>query len=345
MLRICAVVVGLAVLSGCAVNAPRLQTIAVSAGEAEIEGNYQRQLTLHQRFLDQHRLETIRFRVGYAAAEFCASRRQKEFGFAVANKHSFAPRRRRMASKGYGFRDRLRVLYVIKGSPAYNAGLRSGDYIVGVNGARIPTGPGAEAAYREAADPNSATQMTLTVEPLKPSGKTAAAGRLGLTGQSRRVVKLTAVTICRFDIEMTESNRVGAFAMGGGVTITKGMMWFARGDELAFVVAHELVHVIREHQRLIGRFGVRQKDVESEADYMGLYIMARAGYEIGTAAEFWRRIAAYFPGFGGSGRTHPSTSRRFVAMQKTMAEINAKIVAGTALVPGAVSAVAANPNN
>lgn len=315
------------VLSGCVTAAPKLRTIAVSAGEAEVENHFQRQLVLEQSFLDEHRLETIRFNVGRSAVAFCPNRIQYEFGFAVANKHSFGMRERRMATRVYGFSDRLRVLHVIKDSPAYNAGLRSGDVILRVNGTPVPTGSSAEPAYRLAAEKNGGARVTLVIEPAGSSD--------GATALAPREVRLAAVRTCRFDIELTQSQRVGAYAMGGGITITKGMLWFARGDELAFVVAHELVHVIREHRRMMGKFGVRQRDVEAEADYMGLYIMARAGYEIGTASRFWRRIAAYFPRFGGSGRTHPSTSYRFVAMRKTVAEINAKIVAGAALVPGA----------
>ncbi len=315
-------------LSGCITAAPKLRTIAVSAGEAEVENHFQRQLVLEQSFLDEHRLETIRFKVGRSAVSFCPDRIQHEFGFAVANKLSFGMRERRIATRAYGFSDRLRVLHVIKDSPAYDAGLRSGDVILRVNGTPVPTGSSAEAVYRLAAERDGGTRLMLVIEPSGSSdGKKKASGA--------REVKLAAVRTCRFDIELTESHRVGAYAMGGGVTITKGMLWFARGDELAFVVAHELVHVIREHRRMIAKFGVRQKDVEAEADYMGLYIMARSGYEIGTASRFWRRIAAYFPRFGGAGRTHPTTSYRFVAMKKTVAEINAKIVAGAALVPGA----------
>ena len=333
MFRLVVGVVGLIILSGCVTAAPKLRTIAVSAGEAEVETHFQRRLVLEQSFLDNHRLETIRFNVGRSAVRFCPDRIQHEFGFAVANKHSFGMRERRIATRAYGFNDRLRVLHVIKDSPAYNAGLRSGDVILRVNGTPVPTGSSAEPAYRLAAERDGAARLTLVVE---PAGSTSADRASG-----PREINLVPVRTCRFDIELTEAQKVGAYAMGGGVTITKGMLWFARGDELAFVVAHELVHVIREHRRMIGKFGVNQKDVEAEADYMGLYIMARAGYEIGTAPRFWRRIAAYFPRFGGSGRTHPSTSYRFVAMNKTVAEINAKIVAGVALVPGADATLAA----
>lgn len=310
-------------VSGCVSAAPKLRTISVSAGEAEVEGDFQRQLVLEQQFLDNHLLETLRFNIGHAAVAFCPGRTRPEYGFAVANKYSFDGSERALAVSGYGFGERLRVLHVIRNTPAYKAGLRSGDYIVEANGETIPTGASAKAAFRSA---SSGSGLNLVIEtPARSDSKMA---------RGRKNVSLAAVETCRFDVELTESHKVGAYAMAGGITITKGMMWFAQGDELAFVLSHELVHVIRKHARMIGKYGVKQKDVEAEADYMGLYIMARAGYEIGTASKFWRRIAAYFPRMRGSGRTHPQTSYRFVAMEKTMNEINSKIVAGRPLLPG-----------
>lgn len=332
MFRTGIVVVCLSLLSGCASAAPNLRTIAVSPGEAEVESYFQNQLVLEQRFLDNHRLETIRFNLGRAAVGFCPGRSRPDFGMAVANKYSFGHGERQLASRFYGFNDRLRVLHVIKGSPAYNSGVRSGDYILNVNGETMPSGPNAEASYKSAIDTNDA-RMTMTIETPTSSDSRMAPGR--------KNVNLAGVRTCKFDIELTESHKVGAFAMAGGITITKGMLWFAQGDELAFVISHELVHVVRKHRRMIGKYGVQQKQVEAEADYLGLYIMARAGYEIGLASRFWRRIAAYFPAMRGNGRTHPTTSYRFVAMRKTISEINRKIVAGRPLMPGAGDRLAA----
>ncbi len=331
MLRTLFVVVFLSLLSGCGSATPRLQTIAVPVGAAEVGGHFARQLVLEQRLLDNHRLETIRFRLGRAAVGFCPGRTRPEFGFAVADQYSFGRADRRLATSAYGFDDRLRVLYVINDSPAYDAGLRSGDYILRVNGRTIPSGPGAKAGYKSAVNGDD-FRMTLTVETPATSDVR--------TGPGRKNVTLAAVAACRVDVELIDSHMVGAFAMAGRITVTKGMLWFARGDELSFVIAHELIHVIRGHRRMIGRFGVQQKQVEAEADYLGLYVMARAGYEIGIVPRFWRRYAAYFPNLGGNGRTHRTTSNRIIAMRRAISEINARIVVGSARVPGSTVSLA-----
>lgn len=66
---------------------------------------------------------------------------------------------------------------------------------------------------------------------------------------------------------------------------------------------------------------------------MGLYLMARAGHDYRNAAAFWRRMATVDPKAIAQASTHPTTSERFVALQKTVVEIDEKIAAGQPLLP------------
>jgi len=75
------------------------------------------------------------------------------------------------------------------------------------------------------------------------------------------------------------------------------------------------------------------QDFESEADYVGLYYTARAGYDIHNVPDLWRRMAVENPGAITMGNTHPSTSQRFVALEAAAAEIEAKRKDGRALQP------------
>jgi predicted Zn-dependent protease len=77
------------------------------------------------------------------------------------------------------------------------------------------------------------------------------------------------------------------------------------------------------------------QDFEAEADYVGLYIMARAELPIKDAPKFWRRMAAEVPSsIAGSGSaTHPATSYRMLALDKTVTEIEQKRVASQSLTP------------
>jgi len=49
------------------------------------------------------------------------------------------------------------------------------------------------------------------------------------------------------------------------------------------------------------------QDFEAEADYVGLYHAARAGYDIENAPYIWRRFAASDPrGIDAVGGSHPA---------------------------------------
>jgi predicted Zn-dependent protease len=77
------------------------------------------------------------------------------------------------------------------------------------------------------------------------------------------------------------------------------------------------------------------QDFEAEADYVALYYMNAAGLPLEGVANFWREMAAEHPRSIGSNHSasHPATSERFLAISKTIDEINNKIAAGEPLTP------------
>ena len=74
-------------------------------------------------------------------------------------------------------------------------------------------------------------------------------------------------------------------------------------------------------------------EFEQEADYVGLYILARTGYPLDGASDVWRLMAAENPASIVLRRTHPTAPERFVAIEKTIDEIKAKRAAGLPLFP------------
>jgi hypothetical protein len=77
------------------------------------------------------------------------------------------------------------------------------------------------------------------------------------------------------------------------------------------------------------------KEFEAEADYVGLYIMARGGLNIDKVPQLGRRMAAANPrGIRRSyAASHPASAERFLALQKTAAEIHKKQAVGLPLMP------------
>lgn len=152
---------------------------------------------------------------------------------------------------------------------------------------------------------------------------------------------------------------------GGKIVVYTGLMKLVGSDdELAVVLGHEVAHAVAKHsnermsQQMVAQagaavvgFATAQRSAaiqsaasgvyglgaqygallpfsrkhESEADYMGLALMAMAGYDPAAAPAFWRKMSAK----GGSKTpellsTHPSDSTRIAAIEKVLPEIRTK---------------------
>jgi hypothetical protein len=127
-------------------------------------------------------------------------------------------------------------------------------------------------------------------------------------------------------------------ARGDHFYVTSGYIRFAQtDDELALVVAHEIAH------RLAGMRVVPGPQVEVRADRLGLYLAARAGYDIAVAPEFWDRVALEQPWSLSEDVEHYGWTRvpphgympsRAAAVRRVVDEIEEKIERGLPLLPG-----------
>lgn len=156
---------------------------------------------------------------------------------------------------------------------------------------------------------------------------------------------------------------------GGKVGVYTGLLPIAKDDAgLATVMGHEVAHATSHHGSermsqqmatqlggqvvgglisgqgqttqallmqaygLAGQVGVLlpySRKHESEADYIGLLYMARAGYDPEAAVGFWERFAQYTAQHGGSGtpeflRTHPMDQTRIANLKRAMPEAKAE---------------------
>ena len=160
-----------------------------------------------------------------------------------------------------------------------------------------------------------------------------------------------------FDWQFTvlETSEQNAFCLPGGkVAVYSGLLQVMRNEaELAFVVAHEVAHAIARHsgERMSWRYlqslggllveaGLQNdtadaiygigtnlgfilpfsRSNESEADLIGLLLMAKAGYNPAASVQFWSR----FSNNSSAGKlgslliTHPCDADRIAAMQTNM---------------------------
>lgn len=159
-----------------------------------------------------------------------------------------------------------------------------------------------------------------------------------------------------WEFTLLDSQEQNAFCLPGGkVAFYSGIVDKMNNEaEMAFVMAHEIAHAIARHggeriswsqlQSLGGALvavGFRNETIndiygagsqlgvmlpfsrknEAEADYIGLILMAKAGYDPHAAATFWRRFAAGHAKTGtidGLLSTHPCDEDRIKAMETNL---------------------------
>lgn len=161
---------------------------------------------------------------------------------------------------------------------------------------------------------------------------------------------------------IADDKQANAFALPGGkVAVYTGMLTITRDEAgLAAVLGHEIGHVLARHggERLSQQMGVQtvtqlaagmassnpatvqlvaaalgagaqvgvllpfSRQQESEADHLGVILMAKAGYDPHAAVELWKRMAEAAKGQRPAEwlSTHPSEATRIQQLETWMPE-------------------------
>lgn len=168
----------------------------------------------------------------------------------------------------------------------------------------------------------------------------------------------------------SDQAEVNAYTDGENIYIAGGLVRFVKSEaELQAVVAHELAHITEGHiakkmrnaaigsifgaildganaamgsptygrsaTESWGQLGAQSfsKRFEQEADYVSIYMLARAGVDTSAVSSFWRRMGAANKGQIQWGSSHPSTAKRYLALEQAHQEVAAKIAAECPLIP------------
>lgn len=332
-----------AVLTACA---PQSRVPEISRKAAEEEAGKQREIVILERMKVLNRLRRVDFAVRATNVDHC-KKKAPAVGFLTMNRDSAPSEHRNAYARLYGVTRQMTVISVFDGGPAARAKLAVGDRIVSVNGKTIRAGSSGRSRVAELIAESKGRPLSLTV---RRDGNLVP-------------VELTPAMVCNYPTFLRNDDSVNAFADGSRVIVTSGLMRFAEADdELAFVIGHELAHNTMGHIEaktgnmilggivgaiLTGLSGVNVMDpmmqvgalafsqeFEAEADYVGVYYAAKAGYDTQKAAHFWRRMAAVHPrAIGLEGTTHPSSAKRFLAVEAATREIAGKRARGEPLIP------------
>lgn len=313
------------------------------------EAARQREMAVRDFHAKQLRLHDVEVPLLLANAELCGKNVAPLLGIQVFTSGLKEDKEWRAAWEAVtGTGDRLLVISVAKGSPAEAAGVQEGDALVSLEGESLPAG---KAGYEQLMK-----AMGQRKDDMSPV-------RLGLLRQGQALtIQAVPRMACSYPSVLQLNSAVNAYADGKIIAVYTGMMDFTRtDDELGLIVGHELAHNAMGHIEaksgnallgglfgavLTGLTGVNMagtfqqmganafsQEFEHEADYVGLYYSARAGYDIEREPELWRRMAVQHPAAINRGSTHPPSAERFVALEAAVQEIKTKQAAGQPLEP------------
>jgi len=163
-----------------------------------------------------------------------------------------------------------------------------------------------------------------------------------------------------WEFHVQKTDELNAYCMPGGrIMVYSGLIekLDVSDAELATVIGHEIAHALREHTRervsrayaqqlvvsgaaavagvsegtasianMIGEVTFQlpfSRDQESEADTIGLELMARAGYDPRSAVTLWNKMSST-AGAGGTPKflsTHPAPKERIKDIEKNLPRV------------------------
>ena len=348
--RIFAALAATASLAACASITPEVSAPSPDAaagvsipspatGQEGLGGRWDRSLAGLR--ADDQRVANVAFRLETANTALCPDVGPRA-GLVLQDALQYSARERPAAVAALHVGDLPSVDAIADGSPAARAGLRVGDVVIAIDGAPVP-------APAKAADPATRpadyAPLQAAVSALDAALARRPAALEVLRGPERLRLTVDSVPGCDYDVEVLPGPDLNASADGRHVFISSAMVDFARSDDmLALVLGHELGHDLLHHHARLGQSDLAHrvlgdlasspeslKLTEREADYVGLYLVARAGYEIADAPAFFAALPAESP-FSWS---HPSDAERARALAMTRDEIEAKRRLDEPLTPNA----------
>jgi membrane-associated protease RseP (regulator of RpoE activity) len=338
-------------LGGCATA--KLPKVSKAEIQAEKERAQINSFQTYRR--RQAKLYDVAYPLLVASTELTKKKRWS-YGFVFNSLTNFERKDRKIAQRAFPkLTEGVSIVHLVEGSPAVSSELKVGDIIEEYNGKTI----------------KKVKHLTKAFKHLKDEENPGPGKFVVLRDGERIEVSVEPKQIAGYEVNLVADQQVNAWADGSTVNFTYGIMRFTESDdELALIIGHELAHNTEGH---VGKAMLKtaatalpivalgsvaavmtgvdvspmakiamkaaqakfSRGHEREADYVGTYITARAGYSIEGAEDFWRRFSSEIPNSMKESydSSHPTSPERTVRMEKVCTEIEDKIAKGLTILP------------
>jgi membrane-associated protease RseP (regulator of RpoE activity) len=313
---------------------------AIPAQALAVEQRSEQVAQIQAYYAQLARVDNVAFRIRVANRQFCKTV-AAQIGLHAATVRSLPSKYRSYTNQALNVSwTKATVIAVADGSPAALAGIKNGDQILQLDGKPVP----ARRTQHWIDDFLASNGMTPVKVDLRRDGKD-------------ETLTVSPLIACAIPIDYVTDDKVNAFTTGDRIIIFSAIVALAKtDDQLAVVIGHELAHANlghiakREQNALIGELGGAVVDggfllggiytrgaftrhfgrvgalaysveFEREADYVGAYYAARAGYDVAGAAEFWRAMGQAEPHSIRFTTDHPMSPVRYIQMREVAAEI------------------------
>ncbi len=330
--------------AGCA-PVSRLPKIDEARADAERAKQYE--LLVEDHLKTWQRLHQTAYPILFNNADLCGKKVAKTFSFKMISADNFDEDIRKHAID-VGLSERPYIISVPKGSSADIAGVQQKDTIIAIGAWRIP-----EKDY----------QREFTAQLEKQAEQKSSLPITVKRGNKEVRIDVPLDNVCDFTLVLQRTDTINAYADGKRLIFSTAIMNLLQDDnELAAVIGHEMAHNTMGHidkeqanaavgfvfDLLLAGVGINthgaisnasrsaySQEFEAEADYVGLYYMYHANYDIQRAPTVWRRMSISNPGSIKDNRmsSHPPSPERFIALEDTIKEIQLKIKNGEPVVP------------
>jgi len=328
------------------------QVAAPSSQALEAEAQKLRVAALQVAVDRQQRLERVTYPLLRVAAPYCTVLRRWALG---PPPHPAAFFGKDVASAGpaLGLGEGLVFDHVVDGTPVQRAGVQAGDRLLAVSGEAPPPGVPGMVWFDQRVH-----QLAVQRQPLVLKLQRGDAVQ-ELPARPQQVCDLIVIAVASEAINAYADSKHRLVAFDGLMRL------YPDDNQLALVMGHEVSHAVLRHvdkgaepakppassststgsvllDILLGRGGNKapaidpsSQDKERDADYLGLYLAAAAGFDVASAADVQRRLGTVMPGQINENRasSHPSTPDRSLRLEAALAELRDKQQKGLPLLP------------